>query len=144
MCGNWQGYYFFYFYFYCNLFCYLLTYLFTYLFFYFLLCINIVNLLSIKIKKNLLSCVCQTEKVSSTIFKSWAKTSNLLPIWSVILNKYTTFPLIIRIMLCEIDIAWLRVLKVAGCSVNCLKKTSLSVMSLTQWSCPSSLLCSSS
>ena len=44
------------FYFYCNLFCYLLTYLFTYLFFYFLLCINVVNLLSIKkiIKKYLL------------------------------------------------------------------------------------------
>ena len=41
-------------YFYYNLFCYLLTYLFTYLFFYFLLCINVVNLLSIKkkIKKN--------------------------------------------------------------------------------------------
>ena len=39
------------FHFYCNLFCYLLTYLFTYLFFYFLLCINVVDLLSIKKKK---------------------------------------------------------------------------------------------
>ena len=38
-------------YFYCNLFCYLLTYLFTYLFLYFLLCINVVNLLSIKKNK---------------------------------------------------------------------------------------------
>ena len=39
------------FHFYCNLFCYLLTYLFTYLFFYSLLCINVVDLLSIKKKK---------------------------------------------------------------------------------------------
>ena len=39
--------------FYCNLFCYLLTYLFTYLFFYFLLCINVVDLLSIKKKKKI-------------------------------------------------------------------------------------------
>ena len=39
------------FHFYCNFFCYLLTYLFTYLFFYFLLCINVVDLLSIKKKK---------------------------------------------------------------------------------------------
>ena len=39
------------FHFYCNLFCYLLTYLFTYLFFYFLLCINVVDLLSIKKEK---------------------------------------------------------------------------------------------
>ena len=38
------------FHFYCNLVDYLLTYLFTYLFFYFLLCINVVNLLSIKKK----------------------------------------------------------------------------------------------
>ena len=37
-------------YIYCNSFCYLLTYLFTYLFIYFLLCINVVNLLSIKNK----------------------------------------------------------------------------------------------
>ena len=37
------------------LFCYLLKYLFTYLFFYFLLCINVVNLLSKKKKKNLVS-----------------------------------------------------------------------------------------
>ena len=37
--------------FYCNLFCYLLRYLFTYLFFYFLLCINVVDLLSIKKEK---------------------------------------------------------------------------------------------
>ena len=46
------------FHFYCNLFCYLLTYLFTYLFFYFLLCINVVDLLSIKKerKKNPLEC----------------------------------------------------------------------------------------
>ena len=36
--------------FYCNLFCYLLTDLFIYLFFYFVLCINVVNLLSIIIK----------------------------------------------------------------------------------------------
>ena len=39
------------FYFYCNLFCFLLTYLSTYLFFYFLLCINVVSLLSIINKK---------------------------------------------------------------------------------------------
>ena len=47
-------YYYYYpifFYFYCNLFCYLLAYLFTYWLFYLLLCINVVNLLSIK-KKN--------------------------------------------------------------------------------------------
>ena len=44
------GRFFFYFYFYCNLFCFLLRYLFTgtYWFFYLLLCINVVNLLSIK------------------------------------------------------------------------------------------------
>ena len=41
------------FHFYCNFFCYLLTYLFTYLFFYFLLCINVVDLLSIKKKKKI-------------------------------------------------------------------------------------------
>ena len=35
----------------CKLFCHLLTYLFTYWFFYLLLCINVVNLLSIKKKK---------------------------------------------------------------------------------------------
>ena len=40
------------FYFYWNLFCYLLTYLFTYLLFYFLLCIKVVNLLSIKKKSS--------------------------------------------------------------------------------------------
>ena len=52
MCGNWQVFFFSNtFHFYCNLFCYLLTYLFTYLFFYFLLCINVVDLLSIKKKK---------------------------------------------------------------------------------------------
>ena len=50
MCGNWQVFFSNTFYFYCNLFCYLLTYLFTYLFFYFLLCINVVNLLSTKKK----------------------------------------------------------------------------------------------
>ena len=46
-------------YFYCNLFCYLLTYLFTYLFFYFLLCINVVHLLTIKKKL----CLATLEKV---------------------------------------------------------------------------------
>ena len=44
------GRFFFNFNFYCNLFCFLLTYLFTYWFFYLLLCINVVNLLSIKKK----------------------------------------------------------------------------------------------
>ena len=64
MCGKGQGFFNFFFsfsfyyylfsntlYFNCNLFYYLLTYLFTYLFFYFLLCFNVVNLLSKK-KKN--------------------------------------------------------------------------------------------